>query len=129
MDPLRGATLRVLLSKLYEHGIRSLVPLLVPSAALSGHHATLLQGTIRAFDQAQQVVFGGRSQSFADYQNQRAVDYGLFRITDRALTSIIISVIVLVLVALMLQRTKIGKAMRAVSDNRDLAGGRVAGPQ
>jgi neutral amino acid transport system permease protein len=29
--------------------------------------------------------------------------------------------VVLVLVALMLQRTKIGKAMRAVSDNRDLA--------
>jgi neutral amino acid transport system permease protein len=68
-----------------------------------------------------QVVFGGRSQSFADYQNQRAVDYGAFTLTNRALTSIIISVVVLVLVALMLQRTKIGKAMRAVSDNRDLA--------
>jgi len=68
-----------------------------------------------------QMIFGGRTRSYADYQNQRAVDYGLFRLTDRALTSIIISVIVLVLVALMLQRTKIGKAMRAVSDNRDLA--------
>jgi neutral amino acid transport system permease protein len=68
-----------------------------------------------------QVVFGGRSQAFADYQGQRAVDYGAFTLTNRALTSIIISVVVLVLVALMLQRTKIGKAMRAVSDNRDLA--------
>jgi neutral amino acid transport system permease protein len=68
-----------------------------------------------------QMIFGGRTRSYADFQDQRAVDYGLFRLTDRALTSIVISVIVLVLVALMLQRTKIGKAMRAVSDNRDLA--------
>jgi neutral amino acid transport system permease protein len=68
-----------------------------------------------------QIVFGGRSQAYADYQGQRAVDYGAFSLTNRALASIIISIIVLILVALMLQRTKIGKAMRAVSDNRDLA--------
>jgi neutral amino acid transport system permease protein len=68
-----------------------------------------------------QIVYGGRSRAYVGYQNQRAVDYGLFSLTPRALTSIIISVIVLVLVALMLQRTKIGKAMRAVADNRDLA--------
>jgi branched-subunit amino acid ABC-type transport system permease component len=68
-----------------------------------------------------QIVFGGRSRSYVGYQSQRAVDYGLFSLTPRALTSIIISVVVLVLVALMLQRTKIGKAMRAVADNRDLA--------
>jgi neutral amino acid transport system permease protein len=68
-----------------------------------------------------QIVYGGRSRAYVGYQNQRAVDYGLFSLTPRALTSIIISVVVLVLVALMLQRTKIGKAMRAVADNRDLA--------
>ncbi|HVI36879.1 MAG TPA: branched-chain amino acid ABC transporter permease, partial [Gaiellales bacterium] len=68
-----------------------------------------------------QIVYGGFSNPYADYQNQRAVDYGVFTLTNRALFSIIISVVVLVLVALMLQRTKIGKAMRAVSDNRDLA--------
>jgi branched-chain amino acid transport system permease protein len=68
-----------------------------------------------------QIFFGGRSRPYVGYQNQRAVDYGLFSLTPRALASIIISVIVLVLVALMLQRTKIGKAMRAVADNRDLA--------
>jgi branched-chain amino acid transport system permease protein len=37
------------------------------------------------------------------------------------LATIIICLVVLVLVALMLQRTRIGKAMRAVADNRDLA--------
>jgi neutral amino acid transport system permease protein len=68
-----------------------------------------------------QIVFGGRSRAYVGYQSQRAVDYGLFSLTPRALASIIISIIVLVLVALMLQRTKIGKAMRAVADNRDLA--------
>jgi neutral amino acid transport system permease protein len=68
-----------------------------------------------------QIVYGGFSNPYGDYQSQRAVDYGAFTLTNRSLASIIISVVVLVLVALMLQRTKIGKAMRAVSDNRDLA--------
>jgi branched-subunit amino acid ABC-type transport system permease component len=70
---------------------------------------------------AVQIFYGGSSNPYADYQSQRAVDYGPFTLTNRALTSIIISLIVLLLVALMLQRTKIGKAMRAVADNRDLA--------
>jgi branched-chain amino acid transport system permease protein len=68
-----------------------------------------------------QIVYGGFSNPYGDYQSQRAVDYGVFTMTNRSLASIVISVVVLVLVALMLQRTKIGKAMRAVSDNRDLA--------
>jgi len=68
-----------------------------------------------------QIVYGGFSNPYISYQNQRAVDYGVFTMTNRALFSIIISVVVLLLVAAMLQRTKIGKAMRAVSDNRDLA--------
>ena len=68
-----------------------------------------------------QVVYGGRSSPYQGYQGGRAVDYGIFTMTNADLASVIISVVVLVLVALMLQRTKIGKAMRAVSDNRDLA--------
>jgi branched-chain amino acid transport system permease protein len=67
------------------------------------------------------IFYGGRSSPYAEYQSQLAVDYGLFNLTNRALFSIVISIVVLVLVAVMLQRTKIGKAMRAVSDNRDLA--------
>lgn len=68
-----------------------------------------------------QIVYGGRSNPYAAYQSGKVVSYGIFRLTNIDLASIIISVIVLVLVALMLQRTRIGKAMRAVSDNRDLA--------
>jgi branched-chain amino acid transport system permease protein len=68
-----------------------------------------------------QIFYGGRSNPYGDFQTGRSVDYGLFRMTNADLVTIIISVIVLVLVAVMLQRTKIGKAMRAVADNRDLA--------
>jgi branched-chain amino acid transport system permease protein len=67
-----------------------------------------------------QIVYGGRSSPY-QVATGRAVNYGLFTLTNRALVSIVVSVVVLVLVALMLQRTKIGKAMRAVADNRDLA--------
>ena len=67
------------------------------------------------------IVFGGRSIPYSDYRGQRANDYGPISLTDKDLYSIVISLVVLVLVALMLQRTKIGKAMRAVADNRDLA--------
>ncbi|MGY1738758.1 branched-chain amino acid ABC transporter permease [Geodermatophilus sp. SYSU D00684] len=67
-----------------------------------------------------QIIYGGRSSPY-QVSTGRAVDYGLFTLTNRALISIVVSIVVLVLVAVMLQRTKIGKAMRAVADNRDLA--------
>ncbi|GAB3193342.1 hypothetical protein GCM10027261_08200 [Geodermatophilus arenarius] len=67
-----------------------------------------------------QIIYGGRSSPY-QVATGRAVDYGLFTLTNRALISIVVSIVVLVLVAVMLQRTKIGKAMRAVADNRDLA--------
>jgi neutral amino acid transport system permease protein len=67
------------------------------------------------------IFFGGRSESFADYTNQVERNYGLISITDKDLATIVISLVVLVGIALLLQRTQIGKAMRAVSDNRDLA--------
>ena len=67
------------------------------------------------------IYFGGRSESFADYTNQVERDYGFIRITDKDVATIVISLAVLVGIALLLQRTRIGKAMRAVSDNRDLA--------
>ena len=68
-----------------------------------------------------QTFYGGRSNAYLDYQSQRARDYGLITLTDRDLYSIVVALVVLVGVAVMLQRTRIGKAMRAVADNRDLA--------
>ncbi|MGH3981781.1 MAG: branched-chain amino acid ABC transporter permease [Pseudonocardiaceae bacterium] len=67
------------------------------------------------------IFFGGRSEAFADYTNQVERDYGIVSITDKDVATIGISLVVLIGIALLLQRTRIGKAMRAVSDNRDLA--------
>jgi len=68
-----------------------------------------------------QIVFGGRARAYVSFQGQSATNYGPIRITDKDLYSIVLSLVILVLVALMLQKTKVGKAMRAVADNRDLA--------
>lgn len=49
------------------------------------------------------------------------IDFGLFELTPQDVTIIIFSALALLAVAAMLQFTRIGKAMRALSDNRDLA--------
>ncbi len=68
-----------------------------------------------------QVFYSDRSHAYTDYGNQTARDYGPVNLTDKDLSSIVLSLLVLVGVALLLQRSRIGKAMRAVADNRDLA--------
>lgn len=65
--------------------------------------------------------FGGRARGYADFAVQRAWDIGPISIAPKDLFSIALSLVVLVVVALMLQRTRVGKAMRAVADNPDLA--------
>jgi branched-subunit amino acid ABC-type transport system permease component len=65
--------------------------------------------------------FGGSSRPYADYFGQRAWEWGPVSIAPRDLAAIVISVVVLIAVALALQRTRFGKATRAVADNRDLA--------
>ena len=65
--------------------------------------------------------FGGRSQFYKDYQLQDKLDFGWFTLAPKDLFIIVFSVFVLLLVGLGLQKTRAGKAMRAVADNRDLA--------
>ena len=65
--------------------------------------------------------FGGRARGYADYAVQRGWDIGPISIAPKDLFSIGLSLLVLVGVALLLQRTRMGKAMRAVADNPDLA--------
>ncbi|MGH3328276.1 MAG: branched-chain amino acid ABC transporter permease [Streptomycetales bacterium] len=67
------------------------------------------------------VFFGSRPQPYADYTIQQAIRVGPISITPRDLVIVGLSFAVLVGVGLMLQLTRVGKAMRAVSDNRDLA--------
>ena len=67
------------------------------------------------------VFFKSQPQPYGDYIIQDALHFGPVTITPRDLVIVVLSVIVILGVGLMLQRTRIGRAMRAVSDNRDLA--------
>ena len=66
-------------------------------------------------------IFGGSPRFFADYTAQSAIQLGIVDITPKDLITSILSVVILVGVGLLLLNTKLGKAMRAVADNRDLA--------
>jgi branched-chain amino acid transport system permease protein len=65
--------------------------------------------------------FGGRTRPFADYTVQRAWEIGPVDIAPKDILSIALSLVVLIGIAIGLQRTRMGKAMRAVADNPDLA--------
>jgi branched-chain amino acid transport system permease protein len=65
--------------------------------------------------------FRGRTRPLDDFSLQEGMDIGPIKITPRDLTTGIISLILLVTVALVLQRSRTGKAVRAVSDNPNLA--------
>jgi branched-chain amino acid transport system permease protein len=64
---------------------------------------------------------GGRRIRYSQFSLQTGIDVGPITIVPREIWIIVISVIALVIVAIGVKQTKIGKAMRAVSDNRDLA--------
>lgn len=65
--------------------------------------------------------FGGRTRPLDDFSLQVAKSFGPVNITMRDLTTAIISLVVLLGVAAFLQRSRTGKAIRAVSDNPSLA--------
>ncbi len=67
------------------------------------------------------LFFGGSLRTYRNYVGQQAVQMGPVSLTPRDMIIMALSVLILVAVGLMLQGTRIGKAMRAVADNRDLA--------
>jgi branched-chain amino acid transport system permease protein len=67
------------------------------------------------------ILYGSRSRPYAQFALQQPLEIGLLRVAPRDLSVIAISLVVLVGVALFLERSRLGKAMRAVSDNRSLA--------
>lgn len=70
---------------------------------------------------ALQMWFGGGSDKYAQYAIGNTLTLGPVTTTDKNLWIIALSIVTLVGVGLVLQKTRIGKAMRAVADNRDLA--------
>lgn len=67
------------------------------------------------------IIYGGATRPFTNYNIQEQLDLFGLRIVPRDLAIIGLSFLVLIGIGLMLQRTKIGKALRAVADNKDLA--------
>ncbi|CAN5485454.1 hypothetical protein BH10ACT2_BH10ACT2_12590 [soil metagenome] len=66
-------------------------------------------------------IVGGRVHAFAAFNNQTCKKLGPVCVTPREMTTAAISLLLLILVGLGLQKTRIGKATRAVSDNAELA--------
>jgi neutral amino acid transport system permease protein len=65
--------------------------------------------------------FGGRDGFYNDFRIQERWDFGWFELAPKDVAIMLLSAVTLVGVASALQMTRIGKAMRAVADNRDLA--------
>ena len=65
--------------------------------------------------------FGGRARFYRDFQIQSQISFKYFALAPKDLFIIFFSIAVLIGVGLALQKTRAGKAMRAVADNRDLA--------
>lgn len=66
-------------------------------------------------------VFRGAPRGFGDFAAQRAISLGPVELTAKDLIAMGLSILILVGVATYLEKTRMGKAMRAVADNRDLA--------
>jgi neutral amino acid transport system permease protein len=67
------------------------------------------------------VWFGGEPRQYADYIGQERLTLGPFGLTPRVLVVMVASTAILIGVATLLRTSRMGKAMRAVADNRDLA--------
>jgi neutral amino acid transport system permease protein len=68
-----------------------------------------------------QYQFGAAARPYKDFQLQKGIELGPVSIVPRDLVIMGLSAAVLVGVATFLQFTRVGKAMRAVSDDKDLA--------
>ena len=65
--------------------------------------------------------FGGRARFYRDFRIGEPIDFGIFTILRKDLFIMVFVTVILIGVGLALQKTRAGKATRAVADNRDLA--------
>ena len=107
---LTGALVdRLLWKPLRNRGV-SLIAMMIVSIGFSLAARSLIQ-----------LFFGGSTEAYGDYNVQKGVDIGPITAAPKDFWTIGIILIVIVGVASMLQFSRVGKAMRAVSDNPDLA--------
>lgn len=67
------------------------------------------------------LFFGPSPRTYPDFAVQQAITAGPLSIVPKDLVILVVAIALLVVVGLFLQGTRIGTAMRAVADNRDLA--------
>ena len=65
--------------------------------------------------------FGGSTKAYPDYQGQKGISIGPIDLAARDYYSMAIAIVVIIAAIIALQRTRIGKATRAVADNPALA--------
>jgi neutral amino acid transport system permease protein len=107
---LAGAIVdRALWAPLRRKGM-SLVAMMIVSIGLSLAARSLLQ-----------LLYGGVFRPYRQFYRQEAIDIGPVTTTPKDVYMIVLILVVIVAVASLLQYSRIGKAMRAVSDNGDLA--------
>lgn len=68
-----------------------------------------------------QYFFSSSTRSFSDYTSQRGIDFGLFDLAPKEIWIFGIAIGAIAIVTTALARTRLGKAMRAVSDNPALS--------
>jgi len=68
-----------------------------------------------------QYLFGGSTRTLSAYVAQSPHTWGPIRITDKEIATICVAAAVLLITCLAMMTTRLGKAMRAVSDNPALA--------
>jgi branched-chain amino acid transport system permease protein len=66
-------------------------------------------------------LFGGLTRPYSDYHAQEAISIGTVSLPPKRIIGAMLCLACLVAVATALQRTRTGKAMRAISDSPDLA--------
>ncbi|HEY4584017.1 MAG TPA: branched-chain amino acid ABC transporter permease [Acidimicrobiia bacterium] len=66
-------------------------------------------------------LFGGTGRYFRSYAGQQAITLGPVAVTSKDIIAMVVALASLIGVGLTLQMTRAGRAMRAVSDDRDLA--------
>lgn len=68
-----------------------------------------------------QYWFGGSTRTLREYVAQSERDFGPVSIAPKEIAIIVVATVVIALVCIAIMRTRVGKAMRAVSDNPALA--------
>ena len=68
-----------------------------------------------------QYLYGGSTRSLSQYSNQSRTDYGIVSLADKEIAIIAIALVVIIITCVALMKTRLGKAMRAVSDNPALS--------